>query len=263
MRELEQEGRELRRANEILKWARVSSGRISIANTGSSRVHRGERGRCRRGSPARSRAHLRAAAGGSEHLLRRPRPGAVGSSGQRRSRDSGDGAVVDGQLLRLRGSQALEGGPQVRDRGRPGSDRSADARRRDRGREMVEASQGHPARSHVISAPGSGEPGVHRDRTEPALGDRSDVRPDVGRGRLRVLHHRCVLPHDCGLAGLVAHAHRDGAGRDRDGPLVPRTAPRRPAVSQRRGVSIHVDSLRRTARGDRRDAVDRDRGRFV
>ena len=66
-----------------------------------------------------------------------------------------------------------------------------------------------------------------------------------------------------GVAGRVPHAHRDGPRRDRDGPLVPRCTPRRSALSQRRGLSVHVDSLRRTPRGDRRDTLDRNRRRFV
>jgi len=36
-----------------------------------------------------------------------------------------------------------------------------------------------------------------------------------------------------------------------------RTAPSGAALSQRCRVAVHVDSLRRAARGDRRDTVDR------
>ena len=39
----------------------------------------------------------------------------------------------------------------------------------------------------------SGRSRVHRDRAQSAVGDRSDVRADVGRGGLRLLHHRRVL----------------------------------------------------------------------
>lgn len=56
------------------------------------------------------------------------------------------------------------------------------------GLETVEAGEDHPARSDPGEAPGSGAPGVHRDRAEPALGDGSDVRAHLGRCRLRVLH---------------------------------------------------------------------------
>ena len=63
---------------------------------------------------------------------------------------------------------------------------------------------------------------VRRQRIQSALGDRPDVRADLGRRGLRLLHRRRVLPDDRGLAGRVAHAHHDGPRRDRDGPLVTR-----------------------------------------
>ena len=80
-------------------------------------------------------------------------------------------------------------------------------------------------------------PGRTRDFTadapEPAVGHRPDVRADLGRGRLRLLHHRRLLADDRGLAGRLAHAHHDGPRRDRDGPLVTRHPARRAAVSLR------------------------------
>ena len=94
-------------------------------------------------------------------------------------------------------------------------------------------------------------------RAQPVVGDGSDVRGDVGRRRVRVLHRRRVLADDRRLARRRAHAHPDGPRRDRDGPLEPRAAPPRAALSQRRRVAVHVHSLRRAARGDRRGPVDR------
>jgi hypothetical protein len=143
----------------------------------------------------------------------------------------------------------------------PRPDRQADARRGDRGREAFEAGQDDEAGSGVGAAPGPGEAGVHRERPEPALGHRPDIRADLDRRRLRVLHHRRVQQDDRGLAGRVAHANRDGPRRGRDGPLVPRRPARGSAVSQRRRLSIHLDSLWRTPRRDRCHAVDWDRWR--
>ena len=50
------------------------------------------------------------------------------------------------------------------------------------------------------------------------MGHRSDVRGDVGRRGLCLLHRRRVLADDRRLARRVAHAHADGPRRDRDGP---------------------------------------------
>ena len=76
IKELEQENRELKRANEILKERPVSSGRSSTANTRNSRLHRrqprGVRGRAHLHRPAISRG-----VGGSEHLLRGQVPRSV------------------------------------------------------------------------------------------------------------------------------------------------------------------------------------------
>ena len=66
--ELEQENRELRRANEILKRASGFFAAELDRPRSDRRVHRREPGR------VRSRAHLQGAAGRSEHLLRRQEP---------------------------------------------------------------------------------------------------------------------------------------------------------------------------------------------
>ena len=65
LRELEQEVRELRRANEILKRAASFFGAELDRQNRSSRVHRREQERRRRRPPPRSRAHLQPVAGGS------------------------------------------------------------------------------------------------------------------------------------------------------------------------------------------------------
>ena len=60
----------------------------------------------------------------------------------------------------------------------------------------------------------SGQAQLHRDCPQPVVGDRSDVRPDLGRRGLRLLHHRRVQSDDRRLAGRVEHADHDGARRD-------------------------------------------------
>lgn len=69
VRELEQEVRELRRANEILKRAASFSGRSSTASIAGSGVHRRPPRHRGRRATARGRAHLPGPAGGPEHLL--------------------------------------------------------------------------------------------------------------------------------------------------------------------------------------------------
>ena len=227
---------------------RLSSGRSSTATTGSSRVRRREQGRPGGRSPARGRAHLQTAAGGPEQLLRRQDPHPVRASGAGRGAYSAARRALGEQLPCLRGPQAVEGRPPRGHGDRSRSNGPVDARRRDRGRETVEAGEDHSPGSDLGAASGSGAPGVHRDRPEPAVGDRSDVRADVGRCGVRVLHHRRVQSHDRGLAGRVAYAHRDGARRDRDGPLVPRSPSRRPAVSFRCGQSRRIQLVVATPR---------------
>lgn len=80
IRQLEQENRELKRANEILKRRRLSSGRSPTANTGTSCVHQPQQGRRDRWSPARGRAHLQGSAGGPVHVLRSEREASLGAA---------------------------------------------------------------------------------------------------------------------------------------------------------------------------------------
>ena len=93
------------------------------------------------------------------------------------------------------------------------------------------------------------------------MGDRPDVRRNLGRGGLRVLHHRRVLADDRRLARRRAHAHADGPRRDRDGPLEPRAASCRAALPLRCRVAVHLYPLRRAAGRDRRGPLDRNRRR--
>lgn len=72
-----------------------------------------------------------------------------------------------------------------------------------------------------------------------------------------VCHHRRLQPGDRRVARHVAHAHRDGPRRPGDGPMVARHPARGPEVPQRCGQSIHIRSLRRAARRDRRGPIDR------
>jgi transposase InsO family protein len=59
------------------------------------------------------------------------------------------------------------------------------------------------------------------------------------------------------IVGWRVAGHMRTPGRDRDGPLEPRTAPPGAALPQRCRIAVHVHPLRRAARGDRRDPVDR------
>ncbi len=72
---------------------------------------------------------------------------------------------------------------------------------------------------------GSGETPVHRRRPEPVVGHGSDLCEDSCRHRVRVFHHRRVLPNDRGLAGRGAYADLDGARSVGDGETVTRWAP--------------------------------------
>ena len=127
--ELEQENRELRRANEILKRAAAFFAAELDRRTRGSRVHRRQPRRRRRGR-ARGRAHLHACCRWPRAPTTPPRPG-------RRRRGRMRDAVlipqlvgaVGGQLPGLRGPQAVEGRPPGRPRRRPGPGRPADARR--------------------------------------------------------------------------------------------------------------------------------------
>jgi hypothetical protein len=132
-----------------------------------------------------------------------------------------------------------------------------------RGRQAYQARSDHSAGRGRGTASGPGAAGLHCHGSEPAVGDRPDVCSDVRRDRLRVLHHRRVLPDDPRVAGRLAHVVRDGARRAGDGPLVARHPADQAAVPQRRRVAIHVRAVRGAARRDRCDAVDRDRRRLL
>src|SRR3954454_4386882 len=134
VRELEQEVRELRRANEVLKRAATFFGRSSTASTAGSRVRRREPRRGRGRTTARGRVHLRGAAGGPEQLLRRQDPSTLGAGAPGRGAHPAVDQAVGGQLPRLRAPQAAQGRPPRRARRRPRPGRPAHARRRDRGR---------------------------------------------------------------------------------------------------------------------------------
>ena len=90
----------------------------------------------------------------------------------------------------------------------------------------------------------SGQAQLHRRRPQPVVGHRPDLRADLGRCGLRLLHHRRVQSDDRRLAGRAAHADHDGARRDRDGPLVTRKYVAGLDMSLRCRIAIHVHSLR-------------------
>lgn len=155
------------------------------------------------------------------------------------------------------GPQAVEVRPPCRDRYRSRSDRPAHAHCGDRESDTHEACEDDQVRSDVHAASGPGQVGVHRDGPEPAVGHRPHVCPHLSGRRLRLLDRRRVLADARRAAVRVTYADGDGAQRDRDGTLGSWHSP----LSQWSGQSIHVDSLRRTAHGDRHDTVDRNRQR--
>ena len=61
------------------------------------------------------------------------------------------------------------------------------------------------------------------ERPNALVGDGPDLRADLVRCGLRLLHRRRVQPDDRRLAGGVEHAHRHGPRRARDGAVVART----------------------------------------
>jgi hypothetical protein len=127
---------------------------------------------------------------------------------------------VGGQLPGLRCPQALEGRPACRPRRRTRSGGPAHASRRDHRRPARQTSQNHQTRPHRRAPSRPGPTELHRDGTQCAVGDRSDVRADLGWGGLRLLHHRCLQPDDRRLARRWSYAYHDGARCHRDGALV-------------------------------------------
>jgi transposase InsO family protein len=61
------------------------------------------------------------------------------------------------------------------------------------------------------AATGSGDPPVHGDPPQPALGGRPDLCGDLARVRVRGLRHRRVLAANRGLAGVELAAKRSGS----------------------------------------------------
>ena len=66
----------------------------------------------------------------------------------------------------------------------------------------------HPARRRRCVAGRPRGTGLQRRGAEQVVGQRPDLRPDVGGRRVRVLHHRRVQPADRRLARRGAHAHQ-------------------------------------------------------
>ncbi len=58
------------------------------------------------------------------------------------------------------------------------------------------------------------------ERRRRLVGHRPDLRADLVGCGLRVLHHRCVLPQDRGMASRHQHAHHHGYAGPGDGPVV-------------------------------------------
>ena len=240
---------------------RVSSGRSSTANTRSSRLHR------RQPRRVRGRAHLHRpvfgrGAGGPEHLLRGQDTRPVGA------RRSVTRSMVPVLMELWEDNYRVYGARKLW--------KAARRAGHDVGRDQV---------ARLMRA--AGIDGVRRGKrvrtTKPDPG--ASRHPDlVGRDFTATAPNQLwvtdltYVPTWAGVAYVcfivdafsrmivgwrvaAAHAHHDGPRRHRDGPLVTREPRCRAAVSLRRRVSVHVDPLRRTARRDRRGALDRHRRR--
>ena len=176
--ELEQENRELRRANEILQvgvgFLRGGARPPTEVIVGFIDEHRDEFG---------VEPICKVLADRSEHVLRRQVAAAPSARARaRRGDDAGADGVVGRQPQGLRGAQAVEGGPPGRPRHRPGPGRPADARAGDR-RRQPPAAQGvhHPAGSRRAAGAGPGEPQLHRRAARTRCG--SPTSPTCRRGR--------------------------------------------------------------------------------
>ncbi len=83
----------------------------------------------------------------------------------------------------------------------------------------------HHRRSRRGAGTGPREPELHRRPPRRLVGHRPDLRADQDGDGLCVLHRRRVLPTHRRVAGRVAHAHRHGPRRARDGPTIARWPP--------------------------------------
>ena len=146
------------------------------------------------------------------------------------------GGVVADQLRGLRDPEALEGRRPRRRGRRPGTSRPVDARTRHRRGPTPETRPHHQSRRPGRPAPRPRRPAVRRVETQRIVGHRPDLRADLGRRRLRVLHRRRVQPHDCRVARRGEHVHRHGPRRVGDGPLGQRHQPPRPRLPLRRRI---------------------------
>lgn len=178
-----------------------------------------------------------------------------------RGADPATGRDLGGQLSRLRSPQAVEGRASGGHRDRPRPDREADAHRGDRGREALEASENYAPGCCVGAAPRSGQAGFTA----------------MAPNRLRVTD-LTLVPAWVGVAcvcllveafsrmilgwRVASHVRTDivldAIEMSRWSPWC---SPRRSGLSQRRRVLVQVDPPRRTPRGDRRNALDRNHRR--
>src|SRR5512132_2195729 len=150
--------------------------------------------------PVRGRADLPCAAGRPVQLLRRQVPAAVGTGQQRRRARPQDPQGVERQLPGLRHPQALAPAAPRGRAGRPGPGRPADAHPWHRRRGPRQAPPHHHPRSGRGPGAGPGQPPVHRDAAEPALGERVHLRGHLVRDGVRRVRDRRLLPADRGLA---------------------------------------------------------------
>ncbi len=177
---------------------------------------------------ARGRAHLQGAAGGPVHLLLGQDPPAVGPGRCETPCRRPSSSRCGSQEPRVYGVRKLWRAAQ-----RAGNDIGRDqvARLMAAGRSWpVSAGARRSTRPAPTRLPTRAPDLVERDFTAAApnrlVGERPHLCRHLGGCRLRLLHHRRLLPHDRRLACRRAHAHRHGPRRPRDGPVASRHPPR-------------------------------------
>ena len=212
IRELERENRELKRANEILKRAASFFGAELDRHTRNSRLHRrpprefGVEPIC---TVLRSAGVSVAPSTYYAAKSRGPSP--------RACRD----AVLGPALVELwRDNYCVYRARKLwKTARRAGHDVGRDqvARlMRGAGIEGYDGANGphHQTRPEHRTPSRSGRARLHRDRAQPVVGDRPDLRSDLGGRGLCLLYHRCLQPDDRRLAGCLQYADHDGPRRD-------------------------------------------------
>jgi putative transposase len=216
MKELERENRELKRTNEIPRWASAFFAAELDRPRSDGSLHRREPQRAPRSSQPICRV-LQVAP--STYYARRTRPPSTGTM-----RD----ALLVAALTTLWSANYKVYGVRKlwRAAQRAGHDVGRDQVARLMGFAGIEGLR--RGKKHRTTRPDPGQPRhpdlVHRSFGAGApdhLWVTAHLRPHLVGIRLRVLHHRRLLPDDRGMAGGRPHAHLHGPRRHRDGPMAP------------------------------------------